>query len=302
MSATTREDLDAAIALLSRALRGELELLETGGLRWIPRPQRLTVPTTPPVEARPTTSPAASPSPVAPPAAPPPARPSPPASPPAVAQPSTALPVLDADPAATDEALRALIEQPGSAAERLERVCTEVIGDCRRCKLHRGRSRLVYGVGSPEAPLVFVGEGPGFEEDRQGIPFVGKAGELLTRMIEAMGLRRDDVYICNVVKCRPPNNRDPEVDEVEACERFLKAQLAIIRPKAIVTLGKHAAQRLLRTNAPISRLRGRWEEYEGVPLLPTFHPAYLLRDPSQKRAAWSDLQQVMKHLGLERRG
>lgn len=210
------------------------------------------------------------------------------------------MPVVENDDAATDEALQAIIAGPGNAATRLERVCAEVIGDCRRCKLHRGRSRLVYGVGNPEAELVFVGEGPGGEEDRQGIPFVGKAGELLTRMIEAMGLRREQVYICNVVKCRPPNNRDPEVDEVEKCERFLKAQLAIIRPKAIVTLGKHAAQTLLRTNAPISRLRGRWAAYEGIPLLPTFHPAYLLREPSQKRAAWSDLQQVMKHLGLER--
>jgi DNA polymerase len=153
--------------------------------------------------------------------------------------------------------------------------------------------------------LAFVGEGPGADEDRQGIPFVGKAGQLLTRMIEAMGLMRDDVYICNVVKCRPPSNRDPEPDEVAACEPFLQAQLSIVQPRVIVALGRHAAQTLLRSKTPITRLRGSWREYRGIPLMPTYHPSYLLReeaDPSKqrKREAWSDLQEVMKVFGLAR--
>jgi DNA polymerase len=172
------------------------------------------------------------------------------------------------------------------------------LGECTRCKLHKGRTKLVFGVGSPQARLVFVGEAPGEDEDLQGEPFVGKAGQLLTRMIEAMGLRREDVYICNTVKCRPPNNRNPEPDELESCEAFLKGQLGALRPEVIVTLGKFAAQALLRDQAPISRLRGAWREYQGIPLMPTFHPAYLLRSPGEKGKVWSDLQQVMKKLGL----
>lgn len=174
------------------------------------------------------------------------------------------------------------------------------LGDCRRCKLCQGRTQLVFGVGNPKAELVFVGEGPGEEEDRQGIPFVGKAGQLLTKMIEAMGFTREQVYIANVVKCRPPNNRNPEPDEIEACEPFLKAQLAAIQPKAIVALGKFAAQTLLRDTTPITRLRGQWRQYESIPLMPTFHPAYLLRQPGEKKLAWADLQQVMKLFGKER--
>jgi uracil-DNA glycosylase len=173
----------------------------------------------------------------------------------------------------------------------------EELGDCTRCKLARGRTRLVYGVGNPAAELVFAGEGPGEDEDRQGEPFVGRAGQLLTRMIEAMGFARADVYIANVVKCRPPGNRNPEPDEIEACEPFLRAQLAAIHPKVIVALGKFAAQTLLRETTPISKLRGRWFTYEGVKLMPTFHPAYLLRSPDEKKKAWDDLQLVMKELG-----
>ena len=171
------------------------------------------------------------------------------------------------------------------------------LGDCRRCKLHAGRTTLVFGVGNPAAELLFVGEGPGAEEDRQGEPFVGKAGQLLTRMIEAMGFRREEVYIANVVKCRPPNNRDPEPDEIAACEPFLKAQIAAVRPKVVVALGRFAVQTLLRDPTPVSRQRGRWREYEGVRLMPTFHPAYLLRNPAEKKAAWEDLQLVMKEFG-----
>ena len=176
----------------------------------------------------------------------------------------------------------------------------EDIGECTRCKLHKGRHNIVFGVGSPKARLMFVGEAPGEDEDLQGFPFVGKAGQLLTKMIEAMGLRRDDVYICNTVKCRPPNNRNPEPDELEACEPFLKGQLASVKPEVIVTLGKFAAQSLLRDGTPISRMRGNWREYEGIPVMPTFHPAYLLRSPAEKGKVWADLQEVMKKLGLKK--
>ncbi len=147
---------------------------------------------------------------------------------------------------------------------------------------------------------MFVGEGPGADEDRQGEPFVGRAGQLLTKMIEAMGFRREEVYIANVVKCRPPENRDPEPDEIEACEPFLKAQIAAVRPRVIVALGRFAVQTLLRDTTPVSRLRGKWREYQGVKLMPTFHPAYLLRNPAEKRKAWEDLQRVMKEFGRER--
>lgn len=166
------------------------------------------------------------------------------------------------------------------------------IGDCQRCKLAGGRTNIVYGVGNPDADLVFVGEAPGADEDARGEPFVGKAGQLLTKMIEAMGYERQDVYICNVLKCRPPGNRNPEPDEVASCEPFLKRQLAAIRPRMIVALGKFAVQCLLRDDAPISRLRGNFRSYQGIPLMPTFHPAYLLRDPSKKKPAWEDLKSV----------
>jgi len=171
------------------------------------------------------------------------------------------------------------------------------LGDCTRCKLSRGRTNLVFGVGNPRAELMFVGEGPGADEDVQGEPFVGKAGQLLTKMIEAMGFRREEVYIANVVKCRPPNNRDPEPDEIAACEPFLKAQIAAVKPKVIVALGRFAVQTLLRDPTPITRQRGAWRDYEGVRLMPTFHPAYLLRNPPEKAKAWADLQLVMKELG-----
>jgi len=204
------------------------------------------------------------------------------------------------EPAASGVPLAAAPDD-GAAPERPTglaglRLAREELGDCQRCKLAKGRTNLVFGVGNPEAHLVFVGEGPGADEDAQGEPFVGKAGQLLNKMIEAMGYRREDVYICNVVKCRPPGNRNPEPDEIEACEPFLKKQLAALRPRVIVTLGKFAAQCLLRDDTPISRLRGNFRTYEGVQLMPTFHPAYLLRDPSKKKETWEDLKAVMAAL------
>ncbi len=171
------------------------------------------------------------------------------------------------------------------------------LGDCARCKLAPTRTTLVFGVGNPKAELMFVGEGPGADEDQQGEPFVGKAGQLLTKMIEAMGYRREQVYIANVVKCRPPGNRNPEPDEIEACEPFLRRQIEAVGPKVIVALGKFAAHTLLRTAIPITKLRGTWSEYAGVKLMPTFHPAYLLRSPEEKKKAWADLQLVMAQLG-----
>jgi uracil-DNA glycosylase len=167
------------------------------------------------------------------------------------------------------------------------------IGDCTRCKLHtQGRTQVVFGVGNPEADLMFVGEAPGADEDIQGVPFVGRAGQLLTKIIEAIDLKREDVYIANVIKCRPPQNRNPEPDEVSTCEPFLFQQIDIIKPKVIVALGKFGAQTLLRTLEPISKLRGRIFEYRGSKLIPTFHPAYLLRNPSSKRDVWEDMKLV----------
>jgi uracil-DNA glycosylase len=172
------------------------------------------------------------------------------------------------------------------------------IGDCTRCRLHRSRHNIVFGVGNPKAQLVFVGEGPGQEEDMQGQPFVGRAGKLLTQMIEAMSLRREDVYICNVVKCRPPENRLPERDEIATCSPFLIRQLEVIRPKVICCLGACSAQTLLQTNQGISRFRGAWFDYRGAKLIATYHPAYLLRNPNAKGEVWKDLQKVMAVLGL----
>ena len=174
----------------------------------------------------------------------------------------------------------------------------EDLGDCTRCKLSRKRNKLVFGDGNPKAELVFVGEGPGADEDAQGLPFVGRAGKLLTQMIEAMGLQRRDVYICNVVKCRPPDNRRPEPDEVDQCSPFLLRQLDAISPKVIVCLGATAAQLLLQTDRGISQFRGQWLDFRGIKLMSTYHPAYLLRNPAAKADVWKDLQKVMAELGL----
>ena len=191
-----------------------------------------------------------------------------------------------------------LVEPAVRASTSLDEL-RSVIGDCTRCKLCKGRTNIVFGVGNADAELLFIGEGPGEDEDRQGVPFVGRAGMLLTDIItKGMGLRREDVYIANVVKCRPPNNRNPEPDEIVACEPFLHRQIALIRPRVIVSLGKFATQVLLRSRTPISKLRGEWHDYQGVPLMPTFHPAYLLRNPSDKRLVWDDIKLVMTRLGL----
>lgn len=181
-------------------------------------------------------------------------------------------------------------------SELLEKLRDE-IGDCQRCKLGKTRTKLVFGVGNPDARIVFVGEGPGKDEDIQGEPFVGRAGQLLTDIItKGMKMQREDVYICNVVKCRPPENRNPEPDEVDACEGFLIKQLEIIKPEVIVGLGTFAAHTLLKTELPISQLRGRFHDYHGTKLMPTFHPAYLLRNPEKKKEVWEDIKMVMAEI------
>ena len=190
--------------------------------------------------------------------------------------------------------------------EAAERVVGETLediradlGECTRCRLHKARTKIVFGVGNPKAELVFVGEGPGHDEDVQGEPFVGRAGKLLTQMIEAMSLRREDVYICNVVKCRPPENRLPDKDEIAVCSPFLLRQLTSIQPKVICCLGACSAQTLLATNQGISRFRGEWFDFRGSKLIATYHPAYLLRNPAAKSEVWKDLQKVMAVLGLQ---
>jgi uracil-DNA glycosylase family 4 len=186
------------------------------------------------------------------------------------------------------------------ANDSLTRV-REDIGDCKRCKLHKTRNQIVFGVGNPKAELMFVGEGPGRDEDQQGEPFVGRAGKLLTQMIEAMSLSRADVYIANVVKCRPPENRLPEKDEITTCSPFLLRQIEVIKPKVICCLGSCSAQTLLQTTQGISKFRGEWLEFRGTKLMATYHPAYLLRNPSAKSEVWKDLQKIMALLGLRAR-
>ncbi len=180
-----------------------------------------------------------------------------------------------------------------SGLRTLESVRAE-LGECRRCKLHSTRTQIVFGTGNPKAKLVFVGEGPGRDEDLQGLPFVGMAGQLLTKIIQAIQLTREEVYITNIVKCRPPGNRNPEPDEIGACEPFLIQQLEVIRPKLICALGNHAARTLLKTEERISLLRGRFHPYQGIPLMPTYHPAFLLRNPNFKRDVWEDMKKIKK--------
>jgi uracil-DNA glycosylase len=182
---------------------------------------------------------------------------------------------------------------PGAALEDLR---SGTIGDCRRCKLCEGRTKIVFGDGSPRARLMFIGEGPGADEDRQGLPFVGRAGQLLNQIIKAMGFTREEVYIANVVKCRPPDNRAPQPDETASCTPFLFRQIEIIGPEVIVALGSPATQALLGTSAGITKIRGTFREFQGIPVMPTFHPAYLLRNPAAKKEVWEDMQQVMARL------
>lgn len=182
--------------------------------------------------------------------------------------------------------------------ENLEAILSD-LADCRSCKLSSARNHVVFGSGNPRARLVFVGEGPGYDEDRVGEPFVGKAGQLLTKIIQAIQMTRDEVYICNIVKCRPPENRNPEADEITACLPYLKRQIQAIQPDFICALGTVAAQTLLETKTPVSRLRGRFFDLEGVRVLPTYHPAFLLRNPEKKREVWEDMQLLMKTMGID---
>ncbi|HUA35262.1 MAG TPA: uracil-DNA glycosylase [Candidatus Binataceae bacterium] len=247
--------------LLVSSLRDYFDQLHEEGIEGLPQSDRLAI-TVPPAEPRAQ----ASPSPAVPPA-------------PASAEMFSKYPGLEKT-ASLDE-LRAFI------------------GDCQRCKLAPLRKNLVFGVGNPNADLMFIGEGPGADEDAKGEPFVGRAGQLLTDIIErGMGLSRADVYICNVIKCRPPENRNPEPDEVTACEPFMLRQIEIVKPKVIIGLGTFAVQAVLKVKTPISKLRGRWHEVRGIKMMPTFHPAYLLRNPSDKRLVWADVQAVMKELGI----
>jgi len=206
------------------------------------------------------------------------------------------LPIFSADPSSDAGRLAAIdIENRPAALDAIR----EVIGECTRCKLHKqGRKQIVFGVGNPNAELMFVGEAPGADEDQQGEPFVGRAGQLLNNMITAMGLKREDVYIANVIKCRPPGNRTPERDECETCSPFLMRQIDVVQPKVIVALGAVAAKNLLGLNDSMANLRGRFYDFRGTRLAVTYHPAFLLRDPRQKKEAWKDLQMVMKAMGL----
>jgi DNA polymerase len=212
---------------------------------------------------------------------------------------ATAVPNIDSKPVLPVATGPSLFEGADKIPGETLLKVREDLGECARCKLHKTRNKIVFGDGSAKAQLVFVGEGPGADEDAQGLPFVGRAGKLLTQMIEAMGLQRNDVYICNVVKCRPPGNRQPEPDEVEKCSPFLFRQLDVLQPKVIVCLGATAAQTLLQTNRGISHFRGQWMDFRGYKMLATYHPAYLLRNPAAKGDVWKDLQKVMAELGLE---
>ena len=211
--------------------------------------------------------------------------------------------VVDPEPGPAVEETPVMAAAPaGETFSSLDALRTHIGPQCTRCKLCRlGRKQVVFGVGNPEADLMFVGEAPGSDEDQQGVPFVGRAGQLLTKIIEAIDMRRDDVYIANVIKCRPPGNRNPEPDEVGVCEPFLFQQIDIIKPKVIVALGKFAAQSLLRVDTPITHLRGRVHDFRGARLVPTFHPAYLLRSPDKKRETWEDMKLVRSLLRGEAR-
>jgi DNA polymerase len=211
-------------------------------------------------------------------------------------------------PAPVEAARTVSAAAPVPAARTAAAPCPELaeirreLGDCRRCKLWQTRTHLVFGTGNPQARLMFIGEGPGAEEDQQGEPFVGAAGQLLNRLLDRLGLQRAEVYITNVVKCRPPHNRNPETDEIAACRPFLERQIQAIHPRVIVTLGAVATHALLAAKAPLSRLRGRWQKWQDIPVMPTFHPSYLLRVPQERRKTWEDMQKVVAHLREDDQG
>ncbi|MDH4228314.1 MAG: uracil-DNA glycosylase [Nitrospirota bacterium] len=281
--AGARDEAQDDLAQLAAVAAGQLRGWQTAGVRRMTRGSGAepAVETSPPVEAAvPTTTV------------------------PVAAVPVTSVPVAAAPVAATIATDVPVTPPPvvpaagGGERESLDAVATAMDG-CMRCALGATRTNLVFGVGNPRADVVFVGEAPGRDEDLKGEPFVGRAGQLLTDIIEkGMKLPRASVYICNTVKCRPPENRNPEAAELAACEPFLIRQLAAIRPRVIVALGKFAAQSLCRSEAPISRLRGNWHTYEGIKIMPTYHPAYLLRNPSAKREVWEDIRLVMAELGM----
>jgi uracil-DNA glycosylase family 4 len=287
------DDLRAELSELARLFQTHVAWQRELGAAELPRTSSRAAPELAP--APPAATPAS--------ASPPPATPPPPSAPPAVVAPAVVAPavvapsspaLLDVDPPVAQG------DPPQGRAERtaaLTVIQREVAG-CSACKLAQRRTQTVFARGNPEARLVFIGEGPGEQEDKQGMPFVGPAGQLLDKIIVAMNLAPDAVYVCNVVKCRPPGNRTPEPDEVAACTPFLLRQLGVVRPEVIVTLGRTATGFLLGSNAPMSRLRGQWHTYQGIALLPTWHPSYLLREPAHKGETWSDMKLVMQRLGL----
>ena len=281
MSATPDIDARAELADLARAVRAHVEWLVASGAVGTPRAERSAAPVAPTSSA---------PARVA---APPVSAPEPLLAVPSVVQPAAVAP--GEVPAATKPAAL----EPAERQRRLE-VLAEGVRGCTRCALHAGRTQTVFARGTGSSRLCFVGEGPGADEDAQGFPFVGKAGQLLDRMIEAMGFSRDEVYVCNIVKCRPPDNRKPEPEEMASCMPYLREQLELIGPEVIVALGATAVQGLFGTSEGITRLRGRWKLYGGrIPVMPTFHPAFLLRNPPAKRDVWEDLQAVLRQMGRQ---
>ncbi len=259
---------------LEEQILGHLELYRRLGVQWV-KPQE---PRKRPSAGKPVTPPAS----VAP-------------------VPKTAIPPVPARkaaiPVATQKTMAGIsvVDSVTGAEESLEAIRAD-LNDCRRCKLCTTRQNIVFGSGNPNAELMFIGEAPGADEDEQGLPFVGRAGQLLTRIIEAMGMSREEVYICNILKCRPPGNRNPEPDEIEACEPFLFRQISAVKPKVVCALGLFGSQTLLRSKEAIGRLRGRLLDYRGIKMMATFHPAYLLRNPNEKRKVWEDVQIIRDYL------
>jgi DNA polymerase len=286
MPETELDEVRREAAAVVDEARRHLTWFKDAGIRQLPREE-----SRPAIHAAPIPVEAARPPPPLAMPAPPPTNPADaarvPNASPARSAPATGL--FDARPKAAEA---------GDKATALK-VIRDDLGDCHRCGLGATRIQLVYGQGNPEAEILFLGEAPGEDEDKSGLAFVGRAGQLLTKMIEAMGYTREQVYICNINKCRPPGNRKPEPPEVEVCRPFVERQIRAIRPKAIVCLGATAAHSLLRIDTPISRLRNRWTDWEGIPVMPTFHPSYLLRSPQEKGKAWDDLKLVLAKVGRE---